>query len=145
MGRWSEMLDPNLTRVTEVGVRLDAIGVSMPELASEVEQRLREAGIAVVSPPIPGLSGTTHTLSVSVAATPSVTDANQSSLRTQFRLVAWLRPVGDRTGRSVEAPVWMTEARSYVIRNKDIETSVRGDIEFFLGEFVVAYRAAHHS
>jgi len=140
---WSETVDPNLKWVTEVGVRVDATGVSVPQLASEIEQRLRQAGIAVVSPPVPGPDGTPNTLSVAIAVTPSVLDINQSSLRTQVRLVAWLRSVGDRSGRIFEGPMWITEARSQIVNNASLDIQVRQDVEYLVGEFITAYRSVH--
>jgi hypothetical protein len=140
---WSEILDRNLEWVTEVGVRIDSTGdhtVSTTELASNIEQRLRQSGITVTSPPLPGPSGTPHTLQFIIVVAPGV---NQSFIRMRLRVAAWLRATGDSSGQLFEGPMWMTDMRSQVVNNADIERCLREDIALLVDEFVAAYESAH--
>lgn len=139
MWKWSNTLDPNLKRVTEVGVRIDSTGLSMPQLGNEIEERLRQAGIAVVSPLVPGPDGTAYTLRMVIVVSPG---PNESSLRTQVRLTSWGKLFG-RGGRIVESRAWITETRSHVLNNAEIEAQARQDAEYLVGEFITAYRCVN--
>jgi len=133
---YARFTDESLKHLNAFAVRVDATGVSMPpELAGEIEQRLRQAGIAV------GGDGTTHPLSVSMVVKSAVCHPNQSFLRTQVRVLGALYMTGG-SGPG-EGAIWGTEVRYQLVSNADIETCLRHDVEASLDEFVTRYRAVN--
>jgi hypothetical protein len=115
------------------------INVSMTQLEADIQQRLRQAGITIVSGQAPRSYGTQGSLWANVAIITSP-GSSQWFLQTSLKLYGSVVLAG--SNERAEAITWATE-RIQIVDVSQTDVRLREDLNFLIDDFSRAYQSVN--
>ena len=116
------------------------IDVSMTQLEAEIQQRLRQAGITIVSGQAPRPFGTQGHLWADVVMIRSSPGSSQWFLQTSVKLYGSVVLAG--SNERGEAITWGTD-RIQIVDTSQIDARLREDLNFLIDDFSRAYQSVN--